>query len=155
MADLNNKSIQNIATRGDEAKARDGTNRNGQKDPHQTNIKINALQGQSSQGEECGEIPSEDMVVTEDMSQQAYKDNEDLEGCLKRAYQQQKKLNPSTQFDTDIQVGSFEDIIKRMENNEESSEWGNVVFIPPGFDALNHVGKQLLSRSSSNGSALC
>ncbi|KAG0618593.1 hypothetical protein M758_4G076200 [Ceratodon purpureus] len=40
---------------------------------------------------------------------------EDLENALQRAFKQQQRVNPSLKVNTDIQVGSFEDVLKRME----------------------------------------
>eukprot|EP00850_Spirogloea_muscicola_P007307 SM000036S13351 [mRNA] locus=s36:711317:713767:- [translate_table: standard] len=64
---------------------------------------------------------------------------EDLEQALLRAFKQQKRTNPSMRVNTDIQVGSFEDVLKRMEGNEEDSGWGDIVFIPPGMDAYRQI----------------
>eukprot|EP00850_Spirogloea_muscicola_P004434 SM000019S04978 [mRNA] locus=s19:297433:299894:+ [translate_table: standard] len=64
---------------------------------------------------------------------------EDLEQALLRAFKQQKRTNPSMRVNTDIQVGSFEDVLKRMEGNEEDSGWGDIVFIPPGMDAYQQI----------------
>ncbi|CAM9003335.1 unnamed protein product [Rhodiola kirilowii] len=58
---------------------------------------------------------------------------EDLEKSLSRASQQQNRLNPVLR-DGDIQVSVLEDIIKGMKEN--SAQWGDVVFVPPGFDVL-------------------
>jgi len=66
---------------------------------------------------------------------------EDLESALKRAFKQQQRVNPALRVNTDIQVGSFEDVLRRMESNEEETGWGDIVFIPPGMDALSHLGK--------------
>ncbi|KAL2630917.1 hypothetical protein R1flu_015603 [Riccia fluitans] len=66
---------------------------------------------------------------------------EDLERALSRAFKQQQKVNPSLQVNSNIQVGSFEDVLKRLESNEEDSGWGDIVFIPPGMDAFSHLGK--------------
>jgi L-alanine-DL-glutamate epimerase-like enolase superfamily enzyme len=68
-------------------------------------------------------------------------EQEDLENALSRAFKQQQRVNPSLRANTDIHVGSFEDVLKRMESNEEETGWGDIVFIPPGIDALKHLGK--------------
>lgn len=73
---------------------------------------------------------------------------EDLDGALSRAFKQQQRMNPSLKVNTDIQVGSFEDVVKRMESNDESSGWGDIVFIPPGMDAFNLVGRGLAEKRS-------
>eukprot|EP00850_Spirogloea_muscicola_P016392 SM000132S26907 [mRNA] locus=s132:378347:380788:+ [translate_table: standard] len=64
---------------------------------------------------------------------------EDLEQALLRAFKQQKRTNPSMRVNTDVQVGSFEDVLKRMEGNEEDSGWGDIIFIPPGMDAYRQI----------------
>uniref|UniRef100_A0A7N0UQ20 Tic22-like protein n=1 Tax=Kalanchoe fedtschenkoi TaxID=63787 RepID=A0A7N0UQ20_KALFE len=56
---------------------------------------------------------------------------EDLEKSLSKASQQQNRVNPTLR-QGDIQVSVLEDIIKGMKEN--SSQWGDVVFVPPGFD---------------------
>lgn len=66
---------------------------------------------------------------------------EDLENALQRAFKQQQRVNPALKVNTDIQVGSFEDVLKRMEGNEEESGWSDIVFIPPGIDAFKHLSK--------------
>jgi hypothetical protein len=66
---------------------------------------------------------------------------EDLENALQRAFKQQQRVNPSLKVTTDIQVGSFEDVVKRMEGNEEETGWSDIVFIPPGMDAYKHLSK--------------
>lgn len=80
---------------------------------------------------------------------------EDLEGSLARAFQKQKKINPSFDVSTDIQVGSFEDVIRRMESGEENSAWEEIVFIPPGLDVFDHVGKTGSAQFPSDGTAFC
>lgn len=80
---------------------------------------------------------------------------EDLESSLARAFQKQKKLNPSFDVSTDIQVGSFEDVIRRMESGEENSAWEEIVFIPPGLDVFDHVGKTGSAQFPSDGTAFC
>ncbi|XP_020204061.1 protein TIC 22-like, chloroplastic [Cajanus cajan] len=57
---------------------------------------------------------------------------EDLENTLQSAAREQNKLNPSIR-QGDIQVASLEDVIKEMKENS-TSNWDDVVFIPPGFD---------------------
>uniref|UniRef100_A0A0V0HMF8 Protein TIC 22-like, chloroplastic n=1 Tax=Solanum chacoense TaxID=4108 RepID=A0A0V0HMF8_SOLCH len=56
---------------------------------------------------------------------------EDLESSLVRASQQQGRLNPALKGD--IQVGVLEDIIQGMKDSS-TSQWDDVVFVPPGFD---------------------
>ncbi|KAK1272223.1 hypothetical protein QJS04_geneDACA004462 [Acorus gramineus] len=56
---------------------------------------------------------------------------EDLDNSLQRASQQQKNLNPAMRMG-DIQVDVLEEIIQGMKEN--SSNWDDVVFIPPGFN---------------------
>lgn len=38
-----------------------------------------------------------------------------------------------------VQVGSFEDCLRRLERADINSEWGDVVFIPPGDDMLERL----------------
>lgn len=57
---------------------------------------------------------------------------EDLENSLLRASRQQNQLNPAFR-QGDIQVGVLEEMIKGMKESS-TSEWNDVVFIPPGFD---------------------
>ncbi|KAH1047017.1 hypothetical protein J1N35_037801 [Gossypium stocksii] len=57
---------------------------------------------------------------------------EDLEQSLLRASRDQNQLNPAFR-PGDIQVAVFEDIIKGMKDSS-TSNWDDVVFIPPGFD---------------------
>ncbi|KAG8481204.1 hypothetical protein CXB51_025960 [Gossypium anomalum] len=57
---------------------------------------------------------------------------EDLEQSLLRASRDQNQLNPAFR-PGDIQVAVFEDIIKGMKDTS-TSNWDDVVFIPPGFD---------------------
>ncbi|XP_058093426.1 protein TIC 22-like, chloroplastic isoform X2 [Magnolia sinica] len=64
---------------------------------------------------------------------------EDLEKSLLRASQQQKNLNPAFSKG-DIQVCVLEEIIKGMKESS-SSEWDDVVFIPPGFDVSAGVSQ--------------
>eukprot|EP00245_Coleochaete_scutata_P011651 TRINITY_DN435_c0_g1_i1.p1 TRINITY_DN435_c0_g1~~TRINITY_DN435_c0_g1_i1.p1 ORF type:complete len:347 (-),score=70.33 TRINITY_DN435_c0_g1_i1:350-1255(-) len=70
---------------------------------------------------------------------------EDLERALRKAFKAQQRINPSMRVNTEIQVGSFEDVLKRMESSEEDSGWGDIVFIPPGMDAMNHLGRTVAS----------
>eukprot|EP00475_Leptophrys_vorax_P008113 TRINITY_DN15206_c0_g1_i1.p2 TRINITY_DN15206_c0_g1~~TRINITY_DN15206_c0_g1_i1.p2 ORF type:complete len:153 (-),score=13.78 TRINITY_DN15206_c0_g1_i1:975-1433(-) len=44
-----------------------------------------------------------------------------------------------------VQVGSFEDVIKKLEANAEDSPWGDLVFVPPGRDVERAMGKALAS----------
>ncbi|TYJ14834.1 hypothetical protein E1A91_A10G144600v1 [Gossypium mustelinum] len=57
---------------------------------------------------------------------------EDLEQSLLRASRDQNQLNPAFR-PGDFQVAVFEDIIKGMKDTS-TSNWDDVVFIPPGFD---------------------
>lgn len=68
---------------------------------------------------------------------------EDLEKALAKASKQQQRANPSLKVNMDIQVGSFEDVLKKLELNDESSGWGDFIFVPPGRDAVEHLGKAL------------
>lgn len=64
---------------------------------------------------------------------------EDLDQALQRASKVQQKVNPSLQLNTDVQVGSFEHVLKRMEGVVHEEGWGDVVFIPPGMTALGQL----------------
>ncbi|GJN24953.1 hypothetical protein PR202_gb12732 [Eleusine coracana subsp. coracana] len=57
---------------------------------------------------------------------------EDLDKSLHRTSRDQQKPNPAVRVG-DTQVSSLEDIIKSMKDSS-SSNWDEVVFIPPGFD---------------------
>ncbi|KAK3126820.1 hypothetical protein QOZ80_7AG0563370 [Eleusine coracana subsp. coracana] len=57
---------------------------------------------------------------------------EDLDKSLHRTSRDQQKPNPAVRVG-DTQVSSLEDIIKSMKDSS-SSNWDDVVFIPPGFD---------------------
>ncbi|WVZ62723.1 hypothetical protein U9M48_012433 [Paspalum notatum var. saurae] len=57
---------------------------------------------------------------------------EDLDSSLQRTSRDQQKPNPAVRLG-DTQVSSLEDIIKSMKDSS-SSQWDDVVFIPPGFD---------------------
>lgn len=57
---------------------------------------------------------------------------EDLEKSLTRASRQQNRLNPALK-PGDIQVAVFEEIVKGMKESA-TSNWDDIVFIPPGFE---------------------
>ncbi|KAL1219326.1 Protein TIC 22-like [Cardamine amara subsp. amara] len=57
---------------------------------------------------------------------------EDLEKSLIRASRQQNRLNPALK-PGDMQVAVFEDIVKGMKESG-TSNWDDIVFIPPGFE---------------------
>eukprot|EP00270_Netrium_digitus_P011612 TRINITY_DN370_c0_g1_i1.p1 TRINITY_DN370_c0_g1~~TRINITY_DN370_c0_g1_i1.p1 ORF type:complete len:529 (-),score=108.98 TRINITY_DN370_c0_g1_i1:103-1587(-) len=73
---------------------------------------------------------------------------EDLEVALKKAMRQQQRVNPAMKVSSNVQVGSLEDVLKKMESNEEDSGWGDIVFIPPGMDADSHLGRAVASTGS-------
>ncbi|WVZ22040.1 hypothetical protein V8G54_000584 [Vigna mungo] len=74
---------------------------------------------------------------------------EDLENTLKSAAREQNRLNP-TMRQGDIQVATLEDIIKEMrvsvkvtaEDENSTSSWDDVIFIPPGFDVSDDSNEQ-------------
>lgn len=68
---------------------------------------------------------------------------EDLENSLRKASSDQRKMNPALR-EGDIQVAVFEDIILGMKDNS-SSEWDDVVFIPPGFDVTSDSSQRRVS----------
>ncbi|KAK7400049.1 hypothetical protein VNO78_11248 [Psophocarpus tetragonolobus] len=65
---------------------------------------------------------------------------EDLENTLKSAASEQKKLNPTIR-QGDIQVATLEDVIKEMKETS-TSNWDDVIFIPPGFDVSDDSNEQ-------------
>ncbi|XXG74385.1 hypothetical protein AAC387_Pa07g3121 [Persea americana] len=64
---------------------------------------------------------------------------EDLDRSLQRASKQRKQLNPALRKG-DVQVCVLEEIIKGMKESS-SSNWDDVVFIPPGFDVSTNVSQ--------------
>lgn len=66
---------------------------------------------------------------------------EDLESALRHALAQKKSSNPSMLVSTSVQVGSFEDVLKKLKESEEDTGWGDIVFIPPGMDVFGHMDK--------------
>ncbi|CAF2076438.1 hypothetical protein Bca4012_089850 [Brassica carinata] len=64
---------------------------------------------------------------------------EDLEKSLTRASRQQNRLNPALK-PGDIQVAVFEEIVKGMKENA-TSNWDDIVFIPPGFEVSTEETK--------------
>eukprot|EP00250_Pteridium_aquilinum_P033954 c6746_g1_i1 orf=339-1301(-) len=68
---------------------------------------------------------------------------EDLEKALTKASKEAHRTNPSFRASMNIQVGSFEDVLKKLELNDENSGWGDFIFVPPGKDAVQHLGKAL------------
>ncbi|KAJ7979155.1 Protein TIC 22-like, chloroplastic [Quillaja saponaria] len=65
---------------------------------------------------------------------------EDLENSLKRASHKQNQLNQAFRSG-DIQVAVLEDVIKGMKESS-TSNWEDVVFIPPGFDVSTEPPQQ-------------
>lgn len=68
---------------------------------------------------------------------------EDLEKALAKASKEVYRSNPAFRAGINIQVGSLEDVLKRLEVNDENSGWSDFVFVPPGRDAVQHLGKAL------------
>ncbi|MCO5603409.1 hypothetical protein L7F22_057559 [Adiantum nelumboides] len=68
---------------------------------------------------------------------------EDLEKALVKASKEMYRSNPAFRAGINIQVGSLEDVLKRLEVNDENSGWSDFVFVPPGRDAVKHLGKAL------------
>lgn len=66
---------------------------------------------------------------------------EDLESALQRALSHKKSSNPNMLVSTNVQVGSFEDVLKKLKESEEDTGWGDIVFIPPGMDVFGHLDK--------------
>ncbi|KAK1411108.1 hypothetical protein QVD17_37652 [Tagetes erecta] len=65
---------------------------------------------------------------------------EDLEKSLAKASVQQRHLNPALRVG-DLEVGVLEDIIQAMKDNS-TTDWDDVVFIPPGFDVSTGPSRQ-------------
>ncbi|CAH8314358.1 unnamed protein product [Eruca vesicaria subsp. sativa] len=65
---------------------------------------------------------------------------EDLEKSLTRASRQQNRLNPALK-PGDIQVEVFEEIVKGMKESA-TSNWDDIVFIPPGFEVSAEEAKE-------------
>ncbi|KAJ0254724.1 Protein TIC 22-like [Hirschfeldia incana] len=65
---------------------------------------------------------------------------EDLEKSLTRASRQQNRLNPALK-PGDIQVAVFEEIVKGMKEST-TSNWDDIVFIPPGFEVSTEETKE-------------
>ncbi|KAM7279002.1 hypothetical protein ACFE04_006136 [Oxalis oulophora] len=61
---------------------------------------------------------------------------EDLEKTLNKTAIEEKKSNKAPKRG-DIQVGVLEEIIEGMQDNSTST-WDDVIFVPPGFDASVH-----------------
>ncbi|CAI5471144.1 unnamed protein product [Closterium sp. Yama58-4] len=68
---------------------------------------------------------------------------EDLDAALKKAIKQKQAVNPNMRVTNNIQVGSFEEVLKMLERNDEDSLWGDLLFIPPGMDAEGLLGKSV------------
>jgi hypothetical protein len=65
---------------------------------------------------------------------------EDVEAALAKAKSREERTSKRMiNQDHSIQVGSFEDCLTRMERADVNSEWGDVVFIPPGDDMLERL----------------
>lgn len=70
---------------------------------------------------------------------------EDLDQALQTAFHQRQKVTPSLQVNTDIEVGSFENVLKKMEGDHaDGLGWGDIVFIPPGMTTLGHLEKPVI-----------
>ncbi|GLJ48817.1 hypothetical protein SUGI_1029480 [Cryptomeria japonica] len=108
-------------------------------DPHQVKNALEAASKAGVPGQSFPGVPvfqSDHLIIRskDKRFRPLFFSKEDLESSLSQASQQQKGLYPSLEINTDIQVGSFEDVIKKMENSEDSSGWEDIVFIPPGLD---------------------
>lgn len=115
-------------------------------DPGQVKNALEATSGQEDQRRSFEGVPifqSDNLIVrSKDMRFcPIFFCKEDLDQALQRALKQQQMVNPSLRVNTDIQVGSFENVLKRMEDPESGLEWGDVVFIPPGMMSLSHLGE--------------
>ncbi|MFS8008370.1 hypothetical protein Hanom_Chr14g01271971 [Helianthus anomalus] len=65
---------------------------------------------------------------------------EDLEKSLAKASVQQRQLNPALRVG-DLEVAVLEDIIQGMKDSS-TTDWDDVVFIPPGFDVSTGPSRQ-------------
>ncbi|KAI3794900.1 hypothetical protein L1987_37541 [Smallanthus sonchifolius] len=65
---------------------------------------------------------------------------EDLEKSLAKASVQQRQLNPALR-EGDLEVAVLEDIIQGMKD-DSTTDWDDVVFIPPGFDVSTSPSRQ-------------
>ncbi|KAM7486188.1 hypothetical protein LguiA_002197 [Lonicera macranthoides] len=65
---------------------------------------------------------------------------EDLDKTLANASVNQNRLNPALR-EGDIQVGVLEDIIREMKCGSSTSNWQDVVFIPPGYEVSTDPSK--------------
>ncbi|KAF3320676.1 protein TIC 22 [Carex littledalei] len=66
-----------------------------------------------------------------------YFQREDIEKELTKASKQSSGSNSSQQ----IMVGSFEDVLKKMEMNDKDSGWDDLIFIPPGKSCTQHLNE--------------
>ncbi|CAI5948947.1 unnamed protein product [Closterium sp. NIES-64] len=82
---------------------------------------------------------------------------EDLEAAIRKATGgKPQKSTGKGPVNINVQVGSFEDVLKKMEKNEEDSPWGDLLFVPPGRDVDGVVGKQTAhAAAGSSESVLC
>ncbi|GJP73344.1 hypothetical protein CLOP_g4073 [Closterium sp. NIES-67] len=80
---------------------------------------------------------------------------EDLEAAVRKAMGGKQKSSGKGPVSINVQVGSFEDVLKKMEKNEEDSPWGDLLFVPPGRDVDGVVGKQTAHAAGSSESVLC
>ncbi|RDX73180.1 Protein TIC 22-like, chloroplastic, partial [Mucuna pruriens] len=69
---------------------------------------------------------------------------EDLENTLQSAAHEQNRVNPTIR-QGDIQVATLEDVIKEMKESS-TSNWDDVIFIPPGFDVSDDSNEHLKYR---------
>ncbi|XP_027341552.1 protein TIC 22-like, chloroplastic isoform X2 [Abrus precatorius] len=69
-----------------------------------------------------------------------FRKQEDLENTLQLTAREQNKLNPAFR-QGDIQVATLEDVIKEMKESS-TSNWDDVIFIPPGFDVSADANQQ-------------
>lgn len=64
-----------------------------------------------------------------------YFSKEDIEQELSKVSRVSKSPGVSKQ----IMVGSFEDVLKKMEMSEKNSGWDDLIFIPPGKSRSQHI----------------
>ncbi|GBG63869.1 hypothetical protein CBR_g39650 [Chara braunii] len=72
---------------------------------------------------------------------------EDLDNALRKALKAQQQINPMMKnVTTEVQVGSLEDVLRRMEDKDEGSGWGDIILIPPGVDVSTYLSRTIAAK---------
>ncbi|XP_010943040.2 protein TIC 22, chloroplastic isoform X1 [Elaeis guineensis] len=66
-----------------------------------------------------------------------YFQKEDIERELSKV----SRASRGSGFSQHIMVGSFEDVLKKMEMNDKNSGWDDLIFIPPGKSHAKHINE--------------